>query len=1103
MIWRAIYASITLLLPATAEIGFQYQPTSTVSDPLPFQPDHPQSYLYYSGFSAGAICLGDLTGDGLVDVYFSRGAEKNHLFENLGDWKFQKSTANLGGEKTWGTGATLVDLDSDGDLDICQLNFDSPIQVFLNDGKGNFTEVPGAFGLNITDASLALSFADADNDGDLDAFLLCNAYERPGGRPKDPPIVMKDGKPVTKPGFEKYYQVRKAFGGNEWKMDSYGRADYFFLNVGTREKPQFQRAGKESGLRQQGFGLSCIWFDYNQDGLIDLYVANDFLEPDRLFHNLGVKDGIPRFKDVAGSIFPTTSWSSMGSNIADINHDGRPDLLTVDMSARTHFKAKVNMGKMEGERLWIMKNGWPRQVMRNHFFINQSPGLFTEEAWMRGIASTDWSWAVKFADFDEDGHQDVFVTNGSSRNFTDSDVGDQLGNLDLAQVGRTMWDIYKNTDPMKENNLLFHGNPTGRFEEVGKDWKLDHLGISYGAATGDLDGDGDLDLVVTDLGQPLRFYENQTSHNSTRLRINLIGTDSNRMGIGAQVTVTDDSGLKHTRWMMPWLGFQSQDDTTLHFGLGGKKATRIEVTWPGGHLQTLAPDPAKSELTITEKRSGKKANTKPNYLLNAFVPGWQHKDKPFDDFALQPLLPGKLSHEGPCIAIGDLNGDGKQDAYLGGAAGQPGELLVNFGGQLKIANAQWGPEHASEDTAALWFDADGDGDDDLYVVSGSVEHPLNSEHYRDRLYLNLSQGEKLDLKSSPTALPDLRDNGSTVSAADYDGDGDLDLFVGSRSIPGQYPLTPKSRLLRNDTADGKVKFTEATPPALQACGLVTDSTWADLDGDQDPDLLITCEWGPLRIFWNEKGTLTEKPNATLSQKTGWWQALHTGDYDGDGDLDILVGNVGWNTKYGKPSTKKPAQLYYGDMDGQGTVRLIEAKNSGGSLLPVRGRSCSTAAIPALNHRIKSFRQFASRDLYGIYGDKCLGDALHLQANEFASGMWTNDGKGNFTWSELPWEAQVSQVNAFAWGDLDGDGKKELILAQNEDHREPETGLWRGSLGVILHFEKGKWHPLPTAKTGLQFRSPVKALQLIDTDNDKKQEILAGQTNAHLLHIKAK
>lgn len=915
----------------------------------PLKENHPQAYLYHSPYAVGGICLGDVNGDGQLDIYLVSGPGENKLFLKNGQTGYAPAnTPVLAGATTWGTGANLVDIDNDGDLDLYQCNYDAPNQLFLNGGNGVFTELAGAAGLSVHDASLTASFADVDNDGDLDMFLICNRYYDPKGRPTSPPYEMKSGVPQVLPQFEKHYKLtRKSTGGHS--IDEYGRADYFFLNDGNDSEgiPRFRDVSKESGLQRMGYGLSSIWWDFDNDGDLDLYVANDFIGEDRLFRNDGVDARkVPRFTDVIAETFPSISWSSMGSDVADINHDGLPDMMSLDMSATTHFKAKSNMGALDDTRRAVMESGWPRQSMRNHLFINSASGIFQETAYASGVSSSDWSWTCKFGDLDNDGYQDLFISNGMVRNFTDADTTVAMGDSNTARIGHTEWELFKNSPPMSERNLAYQ-NVDGKTFKLRPEWGLGASTVSYGSVMGDLDNDGDLDLVVSDLGKNVKIYENQGSTNHS-FRVKLTGTKSNRMGIGAKVTLTDSAGVKRTRWMNPWTGFQSQNDSTLHFGLGSATAQQVEVFWPSGVYQSTSVKKDAKELSITEKSTGKApatATKKPRFA-SAAAPEFTHKEKPYDDFKRQTLLPQKLTQLGPCLAVGDVDGDGDVDFFVGGAQNQEGAVFLNDKGSFTRSKQAvfGGLAKYAEDSAAIWFDADGDMDLDLLVVTGSTEYEPDDILYNDRLYLNDTTDGSVKLTRAPDgAFPLLADSGSCVVAADYDGDGDLDLFIGSRSIPGKYPLTPKSRLIRNDSEDGVVKFTDATPAALKTCGMVTGAQWADLDQDGDPDLALALDWGAVTIFKNDKGNLTDISAAAGSAGfKGWWRSLHAVDVDGDGDLDLVAGNTGINTKYKSPSDKKPAMIYYGDMDGSGKNSIVEAKkgkdvHNRERPLPVRGR----------------------------------------------------------------------------------------------------------------------------------------------------------------------
>ena len=945
-VFTILSAAISAGAPLFGQLLFEEVKNQGIEFRHHFLEDHPQAYLYQSGFAVGAIALGDVNADGRLDIYLAGGPRKNKLFIATGT-KYEAIELPNSGADRWGTGASLVDIDNDGDLDLYQCNYAAPNQLFLNDGQGNYLELAGAAGLDVIDASLTPSFADVDNDGDLDLFLLCNRHYDPNGRPVRPPIKMIGGLIQIQEKFKKSLKLSPTPDGN-FTIDEYGRPDYLFLNEGLDEKGllHFRNVSDESGVHLDGYGLSSVWWDYDADGDLDLYVANDFTSEDRLFRNDGVDEkGIPRFANVIDSVFPHIAWSSMGSDVADVNNNGLQDLLSVDMSATTHFKSKINMGEMGGVRKKVLENGWPRQTMRNHLFINTGGAMFQEAAYAYKIASTDWSWTAKFGDLDNDGLQDVFVANGMARNFTDSDRNLAIGDKNKAQIGRTLWDLHKDGKPMLEENLVFQ-NLDGKQFEQRDDWGLGLLGMSYSAAMGDLDNDGDLDLVVSDLGKNVKVFKNRGS-GLNYLRVKLTGTRSNRMGIGSKVVVTDSDGKSRSRWLNPWTGFQSQNDTTLHFGLGRSTARSISVVWPSGLYQELAIEAGQKEVSITEGGT-RKAPTKtvPDArFTSAKAPAFVHKEKPFDDFRLQPLLPSKHSQLGPCLTKGDIDGDGDVDFYVGGATDQQGAVFLNDGAGSFVESPQpalAGPARYSEDNAAIWFDADGDKDLDLLIVTGSSEHVNADPRYHDRLFLNEGEGGEVKLKAAPEgSFPRLKDSGSCVVAADYDADGDLDLFIGSRLVPGKYPLSPHNRLLRNDSEDGNVKFNYATPPELKSCGMVTDATWTDLDADGDPDLALTIDWGAVMIFRNDNGVLVDITGTTgTADKRGWWSAIHALDVDGDGDIDLVAGNAGTNTKYKKLSDKQLAIIYYGDMDGSGIPRIVEAKSGVGKSrpLPVRGRS---------------------------------------------------------------------------------------------------------------------------------------------------------------------
>jgi hypothetical protein len=1022
-----------------------------------FEEDGARSYLYQSGFSCGAIAIGDVNGDQKPDILFTGGTGPNALYLNKGALKFEPAPLTCGDH--WASGAALIDIDNDGDLDIHICNYAEPNQLFLNDGTGKFTDKTAESGLGISGPSFNATFADFDQDGDLDLFLLNNKLFLPKGRPPKPPYRMVNGRPVVIDEFAPFLMLTETTPG-KFSIDDYGHPDRLLLNDGLQKNgvPKFRDITAESGIKGIGHGLSATLIDIDSDGLLDIYVANDFATPDRLWKNQGTDtSGIPTFTDEIATFLPQIPWSSMGAAASDLDNDGRIDLMVVDMSATTHFKAKISMGDMQGSLRDVLENGWPRQSMRNHLFWDTGVGHYQESAFFSGVASTDWSWAVKFADFDLDGLQDIFLTNGFSRNFTDADVPFSGASL----IGQTQFQAYRNADRLLEANQALKNSGDRQFSPA-PDWGLGHIGMSLAAATGDLDGDGDPDLVVANLDEEVHLYRNDSTaggHFSVRFK--------NRSAIGAKVTLTDSRKIQHTRWLNPQTGFLSQDDSTLLFGLGDSTPTQLDIHWPSGNHQSI--DLKDGQKSILLKEAGKKlrpASQKPIFT-QIEAPAFKHQERPFDDFAQQPLLPGKLSQFGPCLAAtSDL-------LFVGGASGQS-SVIIN---PPQTLSGKY-----TESVDAVWFDADNDNDNDtdldLYVVSGSTEHDPGNIFYRDKLYLNDGKGILTDAPIG--SLPDLRDSGSCVAAADYDADGDIDLFVGTRSIVGKYPLSPNSRLLQND---GKGKFTEAETMNI---GMVTDAVWADIDNDKDPDLCLTTEWGPVRIFKNTAGKLTESPDT--HDHTGWWKCIAAADIDQDGDIDLITGNVGHNTKYGK----KIARLYYGDMDGSGKSNIIEAKFAEDKLLPIRGKSCSTHAMPGLAKEFDTYRKFASQDLIGIYTAPRVEAAQKFTANTLASGVWINTS-GHFHFTPFPSAAQLSPVNAIATGDFNGNGKTEILLAQNHDTREPETGLWRGTPGTHLEWSDTGLQVIPHAQSGLILPADTKAIITL-----KQNQVLAGQNNGPLL-----
>jgi hypothetical protein len=1061
---------------------------SGVSFVNPIDKEHPTKRLYLGAFACGGVAIGDLNGDGIGDLFLTSGPRRNRFYRGEGGMKFEDATveANLAGGEEWTAGASLVDIDADGDLDIYVCNYDAPNTLFVNDGEGRFQERAKDFGLAISDASLMASFCDYDLDGDLDCFLLTRDFKRDGGRPEKHPLIKTEAGFELEPGYEKFYKLEKRGKGN-WTYLNAGREDYLFRN----DDGKFTDVSKATGISGRDRGNSATWWDYNNDGLPDLYIGNDFKDADRLYRNNG--DGT--FRDVIKSVTQHTPWFSMGADIADFDGDGREDLLVADMAGTNHFRSKTTMGEIGSIRPFLV-SAVPRQYMHNVLYLNQDSGLLVDAAFMAGLASSDWSWAVKVRDFDLDGLPDVFFTNGVSRSFNDSDIQRTMADY----IGKTEWDFYESKEPRRETNLAFVNRGEMSFESIGKEWGLDHLGMSYAAATGDLDGDGDVDLVVASLDEPVRIYRNDVSPDRHRVVVKLKGAGGNRDGFGATVTV-QANGKTQVRTLRPTTGFLSSNAPELCFGIGdASKVDLLTIKWQRGTVQEFSDVKAGQFLTVSEPSAApptlaKKVQKRPMFAelkspsLGALVP----REKAFDDYARQPLLPYQHSQMGPGMAWADVDGDGDQDFYLARPSGDTGQVMIcdSPGNYSSKDGGPFKDDVGCEDLAPLFFDADGDGKIDLFVVSGGVECEPGEEVLRDRLYLGNGDGT---FRHAPKgSLPDVRDSGSCVAAGDFDGDGDVDLFVGARVVPGRYPEVPSSRLLRNESKPGVPKFVDMTASVsgLEKVGLVTDVIWSDANGDGRIDLLMTCEWGPVRLYLNEAKGLTEKKDAGLGAHLGWWNGIDAADLDGDGDMDYVVANQGLNTPY-KATKEKPELLYYGDMVGSGTLQIIEAKFEGTTLYPRRGLSCSSGAMPSLRTKLGTFKNYAMSSLVDLYSESSLEKAQRYEANYLESSVLINNGKGGFEIMPLPRRAQMSRANCVLLRDLDGDGLIDCLLGQNFYGAQPEIGHFDSGSTLLLKGKgDGTFESISPLVSGIQVPGAVMSLESVDLNGDGKNEVILG------------
>ena len=1028
------------------------------------------TYEYY--YNGGGVSAGDINNDGLADLYFTSNLGDNRLYLNKGNLTFEDITESSGvrGASGWTTGTTMVDINNDGYLDIyvCRSGrYSDDVrrnELYINNRDNTFTENAADFRLDDPGYSTQALFFDMDNDNDLDMFLLNHSIEGFTGK-----------------------QVL------EWRnrIDPYA-GDKLFLN----KNQKFFDVSEQSGIyrNSMGYGLGVAAGDLNDDGYVDLYITNDYLEPDYMYFNNGNGTFSEKIKSSTGHI----SNFGMGVDIADFNNDGRLDISVVDMVAEDNYRQKTNMKSMDPEQFYqAVAYGFHYQYMFNTLQLNRGEGLFSEIGQLAGVSNTDWSWTCMFSDLNNDGWKDIFITNGFRKEFGNKDFvnyrNEQMSsamNAPREQKIAVVRDLLSKLKDGKLVNYVYQNIDGLTYEKRTEDWGLNIPSFSNGGITVDLDNDGDLELVVNNIDQEAFIFKNQSRElsNGNFLKVKLIGPGQNRFGIGAKVQLLAGDQLQ-IQENFPTRGYQSSIEPQVHFGLGGSEnVSSIEVVWPDGKSQTIQNIKVNQTLTIDYKnatrRSGNKKQSGSSYfndISEDLSIEFKHKENDYDDFSRETLLPHKMSQFGPALAIGDVNMDGLDDLFVGGARGQTGEVYVqNATGKFNVSKqSAFVQDKDSEDVDAVFIDFDQDGDQDLYVVSGGNEYNQGQSQLLDRLYINNAG----IYEKSKNILPRVSNSGSCVVPGDFDGDGDQDLFIGGRVVPGLYPIPASSILLRND---GR-KYTYVTKelaPDLDRVGLVTSALWTDYNGDGKPDLMLTGEWMPIKILENSGSGFSLVSSEDLDKNVGWWYSLAQADFDNDGDMDFIAGNLGLNYKY-KATYDEPFKVYASDFDENGSLDIVLGYFNNGELYPLRGRQCSSEQMPFIKKKFESYHDFGLATLDQVYGKEELENSTNFEATNFASSYIENLGNGKFKFSNLPALSQISSINGIVIDDYDGDGQLDLLTAGNLYPVEVETIRNDASYGLMLKgMGSGQFQAVELTKSGFKIKGDVKSLKTLKVGSDK-------------------
>ncbi len=1035
-------------------------------------------FTYVYAYNGGGVAVGDIDNDGLQDVYFTGNQVSDRLYRNLGNLKFEDITEKAIGplaQAGWRTGVTMADVNADGNIDIyvCRSGNTNDTSLtrnllYINNGNGTFSERAHSLGVADSSHSTQAAFLDADRDGDLDLHVI----NHPLGRMK---------------GLSNFTALKAV-------QEHRAPTDRYFRNDGGH----FVDATYSAFLQNYDYTLGQGVSDLDQDGWPDIYTANDFDAPDLMYLNR--RNGT--FAEQIQQRTRHISNFGMGCDVADYNNDALPDIITLDMTADDHLRNKTNMASMNPEKFWkLVAGGYFFQYMLNTLQLNNGNGTWSEVGQLAGIARTDWSWAPLFCDLDNDGWKDLLITNGYLHDVRNNDFARNV--YDTIRSGAGYYGALNLVPSTRIRNYLYRNNGDLTFADSSQAWGFTEPINSNGAAYADLDNDGDLDLVINNINATASIYVNSaTSTFTDRHWLRVKPMNGKSAAFGAKV-YAHLAGTVQYQELYPSRGYESCVEPVLHFGLGASTVIdTLEVRWPMGERSLLTNVKADQLLTVQQEKGMafvEPAPT-PTLMTDATINSglrWVHQENPYNDFELEPLLPHKQSELGPMLTTGDVNGDGRDDLFIGGAHGQASALFMqNADGAFIAARSQpWSAYVEQETIGGLFFDADKDGDQDLLMLAGGNEDDLRDPIYTQRLYINTGKG---NFTEGTDRLPQLMASAQRAAAADIDGDGDMDLFVGGRTTPAHYPAPPISFLLVNDGTGHFADATDRLAPAARQPGMVTGMTFTDMDGDNDPDLVLCGEWMSVMYLRNDSGHFTDiSKEAGLDNTHGWWYNIATADVNEDGHPDIIGGNVGWNSKF-HGTLDHPIHIYWADFDDNGRHDIVLAKEKNGKQLPVRGRECSSQQCPMILQKFPTYDAYANSDLAGIYTPEKLKSALHLTAGMMRSTVFLGDGHGHFTAQALPNIAQVAPINAIIPMDADGDGHVDLICAGNNWGAEVETARYDAGTGLVLKGDgKGGFTALPVMRSGFFAWGHVKDLALLSTGPGGRPLIVVANNNGPL------